>query len=324
MRTVPDRSRLVVGFAHAAYRLHDCFARRAPDIAAFEVRTADALRARIAEPQVLCLSGLWRNELLALAPQLAFVQSVSAGTDQFARPAFAAAGIGLASAQGVNERAVAEHALALMLALARQLPQALAAQAQRQWLGAIGDPALRQATLGGRTLVVFGMGRIGARLGRLARAFGMHVVGVRREVAAGGDAADEWVASADWHRVLPRADVLALTCPLTPETTGIVDAGALAALKPGAWLVNVARGRVVDQPALAEALGSGRLGAAALDCVWDEPLPPGDPLWSLPRVLITPHVAGESQDYEEGVIDLLLGNLESLWRGEGVRLNRVV
>jgi len=132
------------------------------------------------------------------------------------------------------------------------------------------------------------------------------------------------VGHADLSTVLARADVLALTCPLTPETQGLIDAAALAALRPGAVLVNVARGRVVDEPALIAALRSGRLDAAALDCVWEEPMPPDSPLWSFPQVLITPHTAGETRRYEENVLDILLDNLDRLWSGRTDLRNAVV
>ena len=124
--------------------------------------------------------------------------------------------------------------------------------------------------------------------------------------------------------MLPQADFVALTCPLTPETENLIDAKALAAMKPSAWLVNVARGKVVNEPALIEALNQKRIAGAALDCVWEEPLPAASGLWSAPNVLITPHTAGETRRYEDNVIDLLLENLERLWRGESVLRNQFV
>jgi len=124
--------------------------------------------------------------------------------------------------------------------------------------------------------------------------------------------------------MLPQADFVALTCPLTPRTENLIDAKALAAMKPSAYLVNVARGKVVNEPALIEALGQNRIAGAALDCVWEEPLPATSSLWGVPNVLITPHTAGETRRYEDNVIDLLLENLERLWRGEAVLRNQFV
>ncbi|MDW8444571.1 MAG: NAD(P)-dependent oxidoreductase [Acetobacteraceae bacterium] len=185
------------------------------------------------------------------------------------------------------------------------------------------DPALREDTLSGKTLLVVGYGRIGSRLGQLARAFGMRVIGVRRDPAAGGAGADEIHGFGDLPALWSRADIVALTCALTPETAGLVGEAALRSLRPGTGLVNLARGRVVDEPALLDALRSGRLGWAALDVFAEEPLPPEHPLWLMPNVLITPHCAGEFLGYEEGVIDLLLENLGRLRRGERL-LNQIV
>ena len=117
---------------------------------------------------------------------------------------------------------------------------------------------------------------------------------------------------------------MALTCPLTPETEGLIGAAALTALKPGALLINVARGKVVDEAALLDALAEGRVRAAALDCFPDEPLPAESPFWALPNVLITPHTAGETERYEQNVVDILVDNIERLLRGETALRNQVV
>jgi D-2-hydroxyacid dehydrogenase (NADP+) len=272
---------------------------------------------------VLLVSGLWRNELIALAPRLAFIQSISAGTDQYSRDALRGAGIRLASAQGANERAVAEHAIALILAMARQIPQARDNQAAKKWRGMIGDLSEREDELGGKTLVIVGMGRIGARLATLAKAFDMRVIGIRRDPSKGAGAADQVVGENELLATLPQADFVALTCPLTPQTENLIDAKALAAMKPSAYLVNVARGKVVNEPALVDALDQQRIAGAALDCVREEPLPATSALWGVPNVLITPHTAGETRRYEDNVIELLLENLERLWRGDAVLKNQV-
>ena len=117
---------------------------------------------------------------------------------------------------------------------------------------------------------------------------------------------------------------MALTCPLTPETENLIDARALAAMRPTAHLINVARGRVVDEAALIEALQAKRIAAAALDVTTEEPLPATSPLWTMANVLLTPHTAGETQRYEDAVIDILLENLDRLWRGESTLRNQVV
>ena len=314
-RVLPSTG-LRILFAHAAYRLADRFALRATGIDHFQVSTSDDLRARIGDADVLVVSGLWRNDLIPLAPKLAFIQSVSAGTDQYSRDAMRAAGIRVASAQGVNERAVAEHVIALILAIARKIPEARDNQAARKWRPMIGDLSRREDELGGKRVTIVGMGRIGSRLATLCRAFDMTVTGVKRDVSMGAGAADRVVARAQLLDALADADFVVLTCPLTPETENLVDARVLAAMKPTAHLVNVARGKVVDEEALVAALVAGTIAGAALDTVREEPLPATSPLWMLPNVLITPHSAGETRRYEDNVIDLLIENLDRIRRGE--------
>jgi phosphoglycerate dehydrogenase-like enzyme len=320
----PSRGALTIGFAHVAYRAAEVFAARETGVAHFQVRTFEELEPRAPEADVLVVSGLWRNTLLATAPKLRFVQSFSAGVDQYDKALFARRGVRLANAQGANERAVAEHAIALVLALTRQLHLLRDNQLARRWRGMIGDRALREQELAGKTLLVVGLGRIGTRLAALARAFDMRVIGVRRTASPESGVADKVIAQADLANALTEADVLALTCPLTPETEGLIDAAALAALKPGALLINVARGKVVDEAALFAALADGRVRAAALDCFHEEPLPPESAFWALPNVLITPHTAGETARYEENVVDILVDNVERLFRGETALRNQVV
>jgi phosphoglycerate dehydrogenase-like enzyme len=323
-RRLPARDKLTICFAHVAYRMGERFALRNTGLDWFEVRSLEDLKARIEDVDVLLCSGLWRNELIPAARRLAFIQSISAGTDQYSREALRAAGIRVASAQGVNERAVAEHAIALILAMARQIPQARDNQTAKKWRGMIGDISKREDELGGKTLLIVGMGRIGSRLAMLAKAFDMRVIAIRRDPSRGAGPADKVVGEDELPGMLPQADFVALTCPLTPRTENLIDAKALAAMQPSACLVNVARGKVVNEPALIEALEQKRIAGAALDCVWDEPLPAVSPLWSVPNVLITPHTAGETRRYEDNVIDLLLENLERLWRGEAVLKNQFV
>jgi len=214
--------------------------------------------------------------------------------------------------------------MALILALARRLPEARDNQAKRFWRGMIGDLTQREDELGGKTLVVVGIGRIGGRLVRLAKAFDMHVIGVRRDPAGGANGADEVHGLASLPALLPRADFVALTCPLTPQTEGLIGAAALAAMKPSAFLVNCARGRCVDEAALVAALGAKRIAGAAIDVTVEEPLPAGSPLWGAEGCFITPHTAGETRRYEDNVLDILMENLGRLWAGETGLRNQVV
>jgi phosphoglycerate dehydrogenase-like enzyme len=320
--TRPARPTLL--FAHVAYRFGERYQARGGDLPFLEARSVEELEARIGEADVLLVSGFWRNHLAKPDGRLKFIQSISAGVDQYDRAALQAAGVRLASAQGANANAVSEHAIALILALARRIPEARDNQARKHWRGMIGDLSGREDELGGKTLLVVGIGRIGGRLARLAKAFGMNVVGLRRDPANGAEGADEIHGMEALHAQLPRADYVALCCALTEETRGLMDARAFAAMRRGAALVNVARGRVCDEAALVAALQSGQVGQAALDVTADEPLPEASPLWTMPNVLVTPHTGGETRRYEDNVLDLMEENLTRLRRGEAALKNQVV
>jgi len=321
---LPTKDRLTICFAHVAYRLRERFLERNLGIASFQVRSLDELERRIGEADVLAVSGLWRDGLLQHAHKLRFIQSVSAGVDQFGVRALEAHGVRLASAQGANERAVAEHAMALILALTRRLPEARDNQARRHWRGMAGAIERREDELGGKTLLIVGFGRIGQRLAGLAKAFDLRVLGIRRAPAAGGESADAIHSVDRLHELLRQADLVALTCPLTPETQGLIGASAFRAMKPSALLINVARGRCVEEEALVEALAAGRIAGAGLDCFSGEPLAETSALWAFDNVLITPHAAGETRQYEDNVLDILMENLARLWAGRLPLKNQIV
>ncbi|MGC2199151.1 MAG: D-2-hydroxyacid dehydrogenase [Stellaceae bacterium] len=320
---LPPSDKLTICFAHVAYQLHERFSALDTGIKSFAVRDPETLENRVGEADVLVISGLWQNKLLDHARKLRLIQAIGAGIDQFPRQELAKRGIHLASARGVNYRAVAEHAMALILALSRRLPEARDNQARRVWRSMIADPSQREDELGGKTLLIIGLGQIGGRLAQLAKAFDMHVVGLRRHPAAGRGAADAVHTTDELVSRLPEADFVALTCPLNNETEKLVNSEVLGRMKPSAHLVNVARGRVVDEPALVEALVAGRIAGAGIDVTSEEPLAASSPLWGMAQVLITPHTAGETRHYEDNVIEILRDNLERLWRGQQLR-NQIV
>jgi len=321
---LPAKEKIAICFAHVAYRLHERFSALDTGIGSFAVRDPETLEQHIGEADVLVISGLWKNSLLDRTKKLRLIQSIGAGTDQFARDELVKRGIRLASARGVNARAVAEHAMALILALSRRLPEARDNQTRRVWRGMIGDLTEREDELGGKSLLVVGLGDIGGRLARLAKAFDMRVVGLRRNPAAGRGVADTVHRMDALRSLLPETDFVALTCPLTTETEHLIDTEAFGRMKPSAYLVNIARGRVVDEPALVKALAAKRIAGAAIDVTADEPLAPSSPLWGMAQVLITPHTAGETRRYEDNVIEILRDNLERLWRGDQQLRNQVV
>ena len=321
---LPPRDQLKLCFAHAAYRLGERFALRKTGLHFTEVRDREQLALHLRDTDVLVVSGLWNNDLLADAPRLKFIQSISSGTDQFGRDVLKQRSVRLASAAGVNAQAVAEHALALMLALSRRLPEARDNQQKATWRGMIGDLTQREDELNGKTVLIVGMGRIGAKIAALTKAFGMHVIGIRHDPKAGTNGADHIFGMEELVKLVPQADYVVLSCALTPQTEGLMNAQALAAMKASAFLVNVARGRVVDEKALVEAMQAQRFAGAALDVVVEEPMPDSAPLWHLPNVLITPHSAGETRAYEDNVIDLLLENLDRLSHGEATLKNQIL
>jgi phosphoglycerate dehydrogenase-like enzyme len=320
----PSKDELTICFAHAAYRMQDRFELRKTGIRNFQVWAYDELVKRIAEADVVVVSGMWRNDLIPHAAKLKFIQSISSGMDQYSREQLAAKGVQLASAAGVNARAVAEHALALMLAIMRRLPEARDNQHKKMWRGMLGDLTQREDELGGKTALIVGMGRIGSHLAKLCKAFDMKVLGIRRDPAQGANGADSIHGMAELVTLVPQADFVVLTCALTPETTGLMGAAAFAAMKPSSVFVNVARGKVADEAALIRTMQDGRIWAAGIDVTADEPLPEASPLWTLPNVFVTPHTAGETRAYEDNVLDILIENLGRLWRGETALRNQVL
>jgi phosphoglycerate dehydrogenase-like enzyme len=321
---IPSKDQITICFAHVAYRLQERFLALNTGMNSFDVRDRETLEVRLDEADVLVISGLWRDSILDRAKKLRFIQSIGAGTDQFSYADLSKAGIRLASARGVNARAVSEHAMALILALSRRLGEARDNQAKRVWRGMIGDLGGREDELGSKTLLIAGLGQIGGRLAQLAKAFDMQVIGLRRNPAAGPGQPFPVHRMDELKLLLPQTDFVALCCPLTPETENLMDAEALSLMKPSAYLINIARGGCVDEAALVRTLQAGGIAGAGIDVTVEEPLRADSPLWAMEQVLITPHTAGETRRYEDNVLAILIENLERLWRGEASLRNEVV
>ena len=252
-------------------------------------------------------------DALRAARQLRWVHIHSAGAD---RPVFGELmrrGVAVTTSSGANARVVAHTAIAGVLALARRLPQLLQAQRERRWSPLIGGDLPRD--LDGQTAVLVGWGPIGQEIARVLAALRVRVVVVRRG-AAPAAGVERTVDAARLLEVLPGADWLILACPLTDATRGLIGQQALGALPAGCHLVNVARGEVVDEPALIAALAEGRLAGAFLDVFAHEPLPAESPLWSLPQVIVTPHAAGHSDGHYARVAQMFLDNLQRWLAGE--------
>jgi phosphoglycerate dehydrogenase-like enzyme len=258
--------------------------------------------------------------LLRQSPDLQWVHIHSAGADRQIYLDLLARGVQITTSSGANAQVVATVALAGMLALARRFPLLWAEQQNRQWIPMMGARMPRD--LPGQTATIVGWGPIGQKLGSLLQALGLQVVVVRQQLAAPHHPlceGVEMVTFESWTQVLPKTDWLILACPLTSKTRQLVNASALAVLPQGAHLINVARGEVVDEPALVSALQSGHLSGAFLDVFAHEPLPSDSPLWAMPQVMITPHAAGHSDGNETRVGQMFLDNLRCWTQGKPLR-----
>ena len=252
----------------------------------------DELAARLADADALIVRNRTQvdAELLAAAPRLTVVGRLGVGLDNIDVAACAKRNVAVIPATGANALAVAEYVIGVAMVLLRGAYFATADVAAGKWpRGALSSGR----EIAGKTLGIVGFGGIGRLTGRLGRALGMRVIGCDAELAP-GDAAwrDEGVEPRTLDALLAEADVLTLHVPLLPATRNLIDAKRIAAMKPGAILVNTARGGVVDETAVAAALASGRLGGAALDVFEKEPLPAGSPLAGCPNLILTPHIAG--------------------------------
>ncbi|WP_290814292.1 D-2-hydroxyacid dehydrogenase [Halovivax sp.] len=259
------------------------------------------------------------DEWLERADRLQWAQATSAGYDHYDLDALEESGIALTTAAGVHGQPIGEWVLGAMLGFERTLFEARERQRDGVWLRDGGGE------LGSKTVGIVGLGAIGGRVAELASAVGCDVIGTKRDPSTAPDAVDEAVPPAELDAVLHRSQYLVLACPLTDETRELIDAAAFETMPRDAVLVNVARGDVVDQDALVESLQQGRIGGAALDVFSTEPLPSDSPLWDLPNVLVTPHVAGSTPRYYDRVAEIFRENYERFVAGDrdGMR-NRVV
>ncbi len=244
----------------------------------------------------------------ALAKQLKWIQTSYAGVEGLLTPEGIAHPALLTNAR-IHGETIAEHLFGMLLSLFRQLPGAYRQQLEQRW-SRIGGIDI----LAGKTLGIIGTGAIGRRAAEIGKAFNMRVLGLRvhDEPLA---PFDEIYTTERLHELLPQCDVVMLTIPLTARTRRIISAAELAVMKPGAVLLNIGRGLLIDTDALVAALTAGWLGGAALDVTDPEPLPAGHPLWTFPNVLITPHVAGSYPGYDIDAAELFLENMRRFIAG---------
>ena len=295
----------------------------------------DLAELRVAVPTLTVITGLSRAEALELAPrvhgidgrycsgeflraagELRWVQSTSAGVDRYmAVPELIGNDrIVLTNMRAVHGPTIADHAFAMLLSLTRDLSWYLDPANRGTWNRR--GSGVEPISLHGRTLLVVGLGGIGTEVARRGKGFGMRVLATRRSDTPPPPYVDEQGRADQLMEFLPEADVVALCLPLTTETEGLIGERELDAFKPGSYLINVGRGRIVDTDALVRALNDGRLAGACLDVTDPEPLPSDHPLWAMPNVVITPHVSGRSALTRQRWHEVYIENLRRFGRGE--------
>lgn len=294
-------------------------ARAMPGIEAVRLVGTDHVPAdELARVTIACFSGdAWPDrsahfmQACIQSPGLGWLHTFSAGVDHPVFQGFKARGVTLTTSSGSSASPIAQTVMMYLLALTRDLPGWFRAQAEHRWE----QRAIRE--LEGLSVGVVGMGPIGTEVCRLATAFGMRAIGLRRTVR-GDEPCVTWTLDR-LPELAAEVDALVLAIPLTDDTRGLIDASVLASMRPGSLFVNVARGEVVDEDALVDALRSGHLGGAGLDVFTTEPLDPGSPLWDLPNVIITPHSSGTSSGTNERALEIFVDNLSRRHRGEPLR-----
>ena len=296
---------------------------REEEKAAFEAAAPDAVHLyagrRTATPaqfaQATIVMGWPRAEMLAQAPRLRWFHCMWAGTDQYTDTV--PPSVLMTSSAGTNSQSVAEHMLASLLSLYRKIPQCRDQQRDHAWID-VGD----MKSLAGATVLVAGAGHVGSAFAQLCKALGAaRTIGLKRTVGGPVPGFDEVFPMERTDELLPQADVVALVLPHAPSTVRFMDRRRLGLLKDDAVLLSAGRGSVLDQDALAELMRGGKLWGAALDVTEPEPLPADSPLWEVPRLLITPHVAGgmRLEVTRKNCIGLALDNLRRYQTGEPLR-----
>jgi phosphoglycerate dehydrogenase-like enzyme len=255
------------------------------------------------------------GNLVPSAPRLKWVQLTSAGVDQAATVGLLATGITITTTSGIHAGPMSEYVMATMLMFEHHFPRALRQQIGHTW------KRYSMGELAGKTVGIVGYGHIGKAVGRLALAFGMEVYASQRSVAEPSTISVEgWAVhllpASHLHHLLAQSDFVVLAVPLVQDTSHLIGEAELAAMKPSSFLVNISRGSVVDEPALLKALQEGGIAGAALDVFDTEPLPANSPLWDLENVILTPHSAGISEDYNARATAIFCDNLARYLAGE--------
>jgi phosphoglycerate dehydrogenase-like enzyme len=290
----------------------DQMRRAAPDMRLVVTSESDEMAAVLDDVEIA--TALVPGSLLVAAPRLRWFHAWGAGVDWVLRhPGAIERDFILTSTSGIHPIQMTEHVLALMLAFARRLPDAMRAQAGRTWRHMENAEVFE---LAGKTLLLVGLGAIGQRIALVAAALGMRVLGVRRTSSGPLPGVERVAGIESLPDLLPEADFVVLVTPLTPETRGLIGERELRLMKRDAYLINVARGGVVDEAALVRALREGWIAGAGLDVFEREPLAPQSPLWDMANVIITGHYGGVTPMYDARAFEVFLDNLHRYRAGQ--------
>jgi phosphoglycerate dehydrogenase-like enzyme len=271
------------------------------------------------EAEVLCAYSIPDN-VRELASNLRWLQYPGAGIDSLGPTGLLApdSGIIVTTASGIHSINISEYVFGSMLMFNRSWPEMVRLQDRHVWPRNANWYNLRARELAGQTLGIVGLGSIGRRIAQLAHAFGMTVLATRRSVSSHEQDpdVDQVYGLEQLHELLSSSDYVVLAMPLTPETEKMIGEAELRAMKPGAYLVNIARGRIIDEDALIRALNEGWIAGAGLDVTEKEPLPTDSPLYSMPNVILTPHISGASDNYDKRLTTLFAENLRRYRAGQ--------
>lgn len=262
---------------------------------------------------VIC--GDFNAEQFVQSPNLRWIHKMSTGVDRMLYPELLASSVVLTNSAGAHAIPIAEHVIGAMLAIVKEFPKAFRRQQQHSWVKE------HTGELYGKTLGIVGMGHVAEEIARLAKAMSMKTIATRRRPIP-TNAVDELLPQDRLDEMLGRSDFVVITLPLTPGTRGMFGPAEFRAMKPAAYLINIARGQIVREASMVVALQTGQIAGAALDVASVEPLPADSPLWSMGNVIITPHTSGHSYRVSERAVDLFCDNLVRFWNGEEL-VNRV-
>ncbi len=272
---------------------------------------AQPLNELLAEAEVVLAARRIPVDLAARAPRIRWVQLPMAGIEWFkTTDIWTTPDLAVTNAAGLSSASIAEWVMMTILGFTKDAQRMFASKAASRWDRFI------PGQLRGKTLGIVGLGSIGREVARLAQAFGVNVIAIRRNPARSDDTALRVLPPEGLHELLAASDYVLLAVPATDETIGMISRAELAVMRPSSYLINVARGDVVDQDALIDALRSDRLAGAGLDVFRNEPLEEDSPLWDLPNVMLSSHIAGLFEGFDDGVTDMFCGNLRRYLAGD--------